>query len=140
MAREGKKYKVLVVDDERVILKLIKDFLEAFQYEVKTCDNPKSAYDLIENEPFDVVISDVEMPEMNGLELLRKIKNHNGLIPVIIITGYTTINNIMNAFRYGAYNLFFKPLRMAELKEAVDSSITQLERIKLLLDEVAANR
>lgn len=129
-----RKYRILVVDDSKSVLKGIEQSLSTTPYETTICDNPVKAYEKIENEHFDIVISDIMMPEMDGLTLLRKIKNFNGTIQVIMITGYITINNTLNAFRYGANDIFFKPLKdMRALVAAVDEAARKLDRINELL-------
>ena len=61
---------------------------------------------------------------------LKKIKNFNGMIQVLVITGYTTINNTLNAFRYGATDIFFKPIEnMKEIIAAIDTAAAKLERV-----------
>lgn len=136
----GKSYSLLIVDDSLVILKLLSEALTREGYRVRTVDDPLRGYHLIENEHFDIVLSDIEMPGMNGLELLRKIKNHNGMIAVIIMTGYITINNILNAFRYGAADLLFKPLQLEEVKQAVADAARKLDRVNSLLARVSAQK
>ncbi|MEA2083665.1 MAG: response regulator [Thermodesulfobacteriota bacterium] len=132
-----KTYRILVVDDQAVILKTIAAAFKDTSYKISTVSNPVEAYQMIEDERFDIVISDIQMPEMNGLDLLRKIKSHNGMIPVIIITGYTTINNVLNAFRYGAFDFFFKPVKPAEIVCAVNKAAAKIERVNTLLAEAA---
>lgn len=131
----NRKYRLLVVDDSKSILKSFERTLSAkTPYEITTCDNPVKAYEKIENEHFDIVISDIMMPEMDGLTLLRKIKNFNGTIQVIMITGYITINNTLNAFRYGANDIFFKPFKdMEEIIHAADEAARKLDRINAIL-------
>jgi DNA-binding NtrC family response regulator len=74
------------------------------------------------------------MPEMDGLTLLRKIKNFNGTIQVIMITGYLTINNTLNAFRYGANDIFFKPFKeIREIIDAIEEAAKKLDRINEIL-------
>lgn len=135
-----RRYKLLIVDDSKAILAGLSRAFRKTPYEVVTVDNPMEAYDLIQDRHFDIVISDIEMPEMNGLELLRKIKNYNGMIQVIIFTGYITINNTLNAFRYGAFDLFFKPVADDVLVAAVDQAAARLNRINNLIEEVANAR
>ncbi|MCK5229070.1 MAG: response regulator [Desulfobulbaceae bacterium] len=132
-----KNYRILVVDDQIVILKTIAAAFKDTSYKITTVRNPVEAYQMIEDEQFDIVISDIRMPKMNGLDLLRKIKNHNGMIPVIMITGYTTINNILNAFRYGAFDFFFKPVAQDEIVSAVDRAAAKIERVNSLLAQAA---
>ncbi len=131
-----KIYKVLLVDDSVHILKLLEAGFSKTPYTVKAVSDPVQAYELIQKENFNIVVSDIEMPKLNGLELLKKIKNYNGMIQVVIITGFITINNTLNAFRYGAENLFFKPLDVNEVIGAVDLCATKLDRVNFLLDEL----
>ena len=82
---------------------------------------------MVEDEHFNIVVSDIEMPEMNGLDLLRKIKDHNGMIQVIIMTSFIKVNNTLNAFRYGASDLIFKPFDPLEIVDAVHEHIQPLQ-------------
>ncbi len=131
-----KNYKLLIIDDSKAVLSYLETVFEKTPYEVKTATNPLLAFDLIQKESFNIVISDIEMPEMNGLELLKKIKSYNGMIQVVIISGFLTINNTLNAFRYGAENLFFKPLNVKGLVQAVDACAAKLDRVNTLLGEL----
>lgn len=130
-----KQYKILVVDDSRSIIRRLSSILTMKGYEVRSTTNPVEAYEILENEHFDIVISDIEMPEMNGLDLLRKIKNHNGMVQIIIVTSFITINNVLNTFRYGAINMIFKPFKSKELIDAVQEAVNKIERVALLLDQ-----
>lgn len=133
-----KIYRILVVDDQDVILKTIAAAFKNTSYEISNVNNPVEAYQMVEDEHFDIVITDIQMSEMNGLGLLRKIKKHNGMIPVIIITGYTTVNNVLNAFRYGAFDFFFKPIKLDEIVCSVNEAVTKIERVNTLLADAAA--
>ena len=132
---EEKSYKVLVVDDSRSIQSALLQAFAGTSYEVKSVSNPLEAYQMVEDEHFQIVVSDIEMPEMNGLDLLRKIKNHNGMTAVIIMTSYTTVNNIINAFRYGAADLIFKPFDPQEVVAAADAAAVKLDRVHELIAE-----
>ncbi|HIJ79979.1 MAG: response regulator [Desulfobulbaceae bacterium] len=137
----SRKYKLLIVDDSKSILHTLGRVFADTPYDVTTIDNPVKAYDKIENEHFDIVISDIMMPELDGLSLLRKIKDFNGTIQVIMITGYLTINNTINAFRYGANDIYFKPFDdMDELVKAVDAAASKLDRINEILKMLASEK
>lgn len=136
-----KKYRILAIDDSPSILKALEDVFAQTTYEFTSCNNPRQAYEMIENNHFDIVISDIMMPELDGLTLLRKIKNFNGTVQVIMITGYITINNTLNAFRYGANDIFFKPLKdTKKLVRAVDEAAKKLDRIRQLLSFLASRK
>ena len=137
----ARKYKVLIVDDSTSILKTLARAFTETPYEVTTCSDSVKAYSMIEDQHFDIVISDIMMPELDGLSLLRKIKNYNGTIQVIMITGYITINNTLNAFRYGANDIFFKPFKdIQEIISAVDAAAKKLNRINEILKMLASEK
>lgn len=134
---QTRQYKLLIVDDSRSILHKLGKLFADTAYETTTVDDPLKAYKMIEDEQFHIVISDIVMPKMDGLTLLRKIKNYNGMIQVLMITGDITINNTLNAFRYGASDIFFKPIEdLRELVAAVDAIAAKLDRINAILGKL----
>ena len=134
----NRQYKILLVDDDDDILSTLELAFLATPYHVTTVNHPERAYEMIENEHFDMVISDIQMPDMDGLTLLRKIKNFNGMIQVIMITGHITISNTLNAFRYGAVDIFFKPFEdITEITRAADAIALKLDRINSILHRLA---
>ncbi|MDH3392432.1 MAG: response regulator [Desulfobulbaceae bacterium] len=138
MAGSGKIHRILIVDDDKDILSMLELAFLNTSYEVTTIDHPLQAYKMIENEHFDMVISDIQMPQMDGLTLLRKIKNFNGMIQVIMMTAHITINNTLDAFRYGAVDIFFKPFEdINEIILAADNVATKLNRVNSILHELA---
>ncbi|MEW6500965.1 MAG: response regulator transcription factor [Thermodesulfobacteriota bacterium] len=136
-----KRYRVLIVDDSKSVLKALEDAFADSNFLVTATANPLTAYEMVENEHFDIVISDIMMPEMDGLTLLRKIKNFNGMIQVIMITGYITINNTLNAFRYGANDIFFKPFEdVGEIIQAAEAAAAKLDRINAILKRLTKDK
>lgn len=138
---QSKTYKILIVDDSKSVLASLEDTFAKTPYEVTTVSNPLKAYQMIEDTHYDIVISDIVMPEMDGLTLLKKIKNFNGMIQVLMITGFTTINNTLNAFRYGANDIFFKPFEnTGDIIAAVDSCAAKLSRVNSILKKLATEK
>lgn len=138
MAESRKKHKILIVDDDKDILSMLELAFMSTSYEVTTIDHPLQAYKMIEDQHFDIVISDIQMPQMDGLTLLRKIKNFNGMIQVIMMTAHITINNTLDAFRYGAADIFFKPFEdINEIILAADNVATKLNRVNSILHALA---
>ena len=132
-------YKILIIDDDQDVLSMLELAFTNTPYEIRTSADPVQAYQLIENEPFDIVITDIQMPQLDGLALLKKIKNYNGMIQVVIITAHMTINNTLNAFRYGAFDIFFKPFeKIEELINATDMIALKLDRVHAILNKLAA--
>lgn len=129
--------KILIVDDEEEITKLLADYLGLFGYTVDTSCNPVEALAMVEESNYQIVITDLMMPEMDGNELLTKVKKHNGLIQVIVITGYVTMENILAAFRRGASNVFFKPFESLDcIKTEVELAFSRMARVKQVLRDL----
>jgi DNA-binding NtrC family response regulator len=108
--------KILVVDDEPSILKLLKEALTQWGYQVVCVGTGSEALEAIRTELFDAAITDIRMPEMSGLELLREIKRHDDSIEVVVMTGYPTIASAVEALKEGAYDYLSKPLILDELR------------------------
>src|SRR5262252_9231881 len=108
--------KILVVDDEPSILKLLKEALTQWGYQVGCVSTGAEALEAIRTELFDAAITDIRMPEMSGLDLLREIKRHDDSIEVIVMTGYPTIASAVEALKEGAYDYLSKPLILDELR------------------------
>jgi len=108
--------KILVVDDETSILKLLKEALTQWGYQVTCVSTGTEALEAIRTELFDAAITDIRMPEMTGLDLLREIKRHDESIEVVVMTGYPTIASAVEALKEGAYDYLSKPLILDELR------------------------
>jgi DNA-binding NtrC family response regulator len=108
--------KILVVDDETSILKLLKEALTQWGYQVTCVSTATEALEAIRTELFDAAITDIRMPEMTGLDLLREIKRHDESIEVVVMTGYPTIASAVEALKEGAYDYLSKPLILDELR------------------------
>ena len=88
-------------------------------------NDPYTALKMIHEGNYLIVISDIAMPGMTGIELLSRIKEYNGMIQVIMVTGYVTLDNILTCLRLGADDCFLKPLAdLDNLKESVDEAIS----------------
>ncbi|MCH4887985.1 sigma-54-dependent Fis family transcriptional regulator [Acidaminobacter sp. JC074] len=101
-------FKILLVDDEKEYLDVIKLILEANQFKVKTASSGKQALKILSKESFDLVITDLIMPEMTGLELLDAIKEKYSDTEVILFTGYGSVQNAVEAMKKGAFSYFIK--------------------------------
>jgi len=108
-------HKILVVDDEEIIRDSIYYVLEKEGYIVEKAENGKAAYDIIANNHFDLVITDIEMPVMKGSELLEKIKTLDVQTSVIIITAFGSLDTAISALRNGASDYILKPVEFDEL-------------------------
>src|SRR5499427_10236308 len=112
--------KILVVDDEPSILKLLKEALTQWGYQVACVGTGTEALEAVRTELFDAAITDIRMPEMSGLDLLREIKRHDDSIEVVVMTGYPTIASAVEALKEGAYDYLSKPLILDELRHLME--------------------
>src|SRR3989454_6560819 len=108
--------KILVVDDEKSILLLLKEALTQWGYQVTTASSAAEGLELLKNGLFDAIISDIRMPDMSGLDLLREIRKQDETIEVVMMTGYPTIASAVQALKEGAYDYLSKPLILDELR------------------------
>lgn len=111
---------ILVADDEEPIRKLIGRVLEAQSHRVFLAENGNKALSLACQEPVDVVITDLRMPEMDGLELLGALKSQNPDVDVILMTGYSDLESAIQALRLRAYDYLLKPLNLEYLRHLIE--------------------
>jgi DNA-binding NtrC family response regulator len=130
-----KNTSILVVDDDLVLLQNLKEILEAEGYEVTTAADGEGALLLLKEETFDLVLSDLALPGIDGMEILNYLGREQPRCPCIIFTGYGTINNAVAAMRQGAYDYFTKPVDPTELRlvvaRALEHHRLKLENIQL---------
>jgi DNA-binding NtrC family response regulator len=118
---------ILVVDDEAVVLESVKKFLREEDCVVHGVKSAAEALAVMDQIQVDVVITDLMMPHMDGLELMTRIKSRGDSMPVILMTGYATINTARQATELGAFGYVAKPFTRAELKEVVQRAIKRVK-------------
>lgn len=119
---------ILVVDDEQIIRSVVQRKLEATTpYRVLTCDDGLPALEIIKSEHVDLVISDLLMVSLNGIDLLREIKRYDARIPVIIITGYGTLDDAIEAIKLGAEDFIKKPFDVADIILTIEKTFSKIE-------------
>jgi len=135
--------KILVIDNEPRMVDSLKALLSMEGYEVTGEENSSRAVELIEASDFDLIISDIRMPDIDGIEILKRAREKDPFMGVILITGYASLESARDAVDRGAYGYLTKPLEIDELKLAVERSLekrnSDLEKMRLLSDLKAAN-
>ena len=119
--------KILVVDDETEICSLFAKVLSEEGYKVSTAGNGKEALKKIKKEEPDLVLLDIIMPEMDGIETLAAIKKFNENIQVIMITAYGTIDTVIKATELGAYDYVTKPFDLEKAKGIIKRALKERE-------------
>ena len=120
-----KNSKILIVDDEPRLCNSLKILLCTQSYKVKICNSGKEALTYLTNDKFDLVLLDIFMEDMNGLQVIERIKNQKIDTPVIIMTGNTSAELTVKAFRMGAIDYLKKPFETQELFSSVKNFLTQ---------------
>ena len=133
MEKEAEKIRILAVDDEAVIREGLKRVFSGERYRVEAHAGGRSALERLQEEVFDLVITDLKMPGMDGLELLRSIRILQPEVPVIVITGYSTIDSAVEAMKNGATDYVAKPFTPEAIREKVERA---LEQRAVLVNEI----
>jgi len=128
------KGRVLVLDDEPGLLEVFSDTLGDSGYEVTTASAPAAALALLEGHSFDAVLSDITMPGMNGIELLKAVRRRDPDLPVLLATGNPSLETAIQAVEAGAMQYLLKPIGMKSLIAAVERAV-RLRRMALLRRE-----
>lgn len=120
---------VLIVDDERSMRDFLKILLEREGHEVITADSGASSLELLATQSFDVVVSDIRMPGMTGIELLEAVKELFPELPVILITAFASPDDAVLAMKNGAFDYISKPFNVDEIKSVIESATSRSVQI-----------
>lgn len=111
---------ILVVDDEQIVLDSVSKHLRKDPFRILTSLDAQQALQIVRDEPVEIILTDLMMPEMDGLELMKEVKAIRPDSFIIMITGYATINTALQATQLGAFDYIAKPFTKAELKGVVN--------------------
>ncbi|MBW1980551.1 MAG: sigma 54-interacting transcriptional regulator [Deltaproteobacteria bacterium] len=115
--------RILVVDDDASHLTVLLTIIKNWGYRVEGADDGSMAVDKVKDNPFDLVLMDVRMAEMSGIEALKLIKEYNPAIPILIMTAYSSIESAVEALKAGAYDYLTKPLDFDVLKLTLERAL-----------------
>ncbi len=119
---------ILVVDDDTNILEVIRTRLESKEYYVEVQSDPLEALECVKEKEFDVIVSDIRMPHMDGLEFLRRVQRLRWDVPVIMLTAYGTIQSAVEAMRDGAFHYLTKPFEGKHLLVEIEDALAERGR------------
>lgn len=126
-------FRILVVDDNKELREILEEYLKGEGHTVEGSANGKDALLLHAERSFDLIITDLNMPEISGMELIRMIRKENRDTEFIIVTGYASMDSAIEAVRIGAFDYIVKPFRMEELQVVVKNA-----RDKIMLKKLNA--
>lgn len=118
-----KKFKVLAIDDEQIVLDSLQRVLTEDNFDVDVTLSGEKGIEMAINNPYDIVLTDIRMPEVDGLIVLRDIKRQKPALPVTIITGYGSVRSAVQAMKLGAADYIEKPFLPDELVRSVKKAI-----------------
>ncbi|MEO8180337.1 MAG: EAL domain-containing protein [Deltaproteobacteria bacterium] len=129
---EGSRGDILVVDDEPALLRGISRLLTDRGYNVVCERDGEAALHTFRSREFDVIVTDIAMPQMDGIQLLRQLREHDADVPVVLITGEPAVSTAVKALEYGAFHYLTKPIPMGNLEEVVDKAacLRRMARMK----------
>ncbi len=123
--------RVLVVDDEENARIGLSKLLEQAGYQVDSVANGREALDFLQQQDVQVVISDLQMPEMNGINFLRELNRHYPSTQVIMVTAHGGIESYMEAIHLGAYEYINKPIKLEELRIVMNKMLTEKRAVRI---------
>ncbi|MBM4289506.1 MAG: response regulator [Deltaproteobacteria bacterium] len=122
---------IIIIDDETDLLDLLKLILtEKTDYTILTTTDPQQALEWCREYQADVLISDLRMPQIEGIELLKLLKQQDDSIPFIIMTAYGTIESAVEAMRQGAFDYITKPFRKEQILMTINKALDQRQELK----------
>jgi DNA-binding NtrC family response regulator len=122
-----KMKRLLVVDDEPIVGKRLQQMFSKIGFEIETYTEPSAAMAAMAARPFDLVVTDLKMEGMDGLEVLRQARAMNPAVRVIIITGYASPDTAELAQQQGVFAFLAKPFRLDELKQVIFRALAELD-------------
>ena len=130
---------LLIVDDETAIRELLTSYFEEDGYQTFSAEGGHAALKILEDVKIDVLISDVVMPGLNGIDLLKILTNEYPMTKAIMMTGFVAQSHLLRCMRYNAEDVIFKPFEnLSEIKEAVERCLAHLNRWGKRLNAIQA--
>jgi DNA-binding NtrC family response regulator len=119
------KPRILILDEDRIILQSLSQFLSREGYDLRTCDVPEDAYSLLENGQIEILLADINMPGVKATEFLRDVRRRAPHVVMIVITGYGSIEGAVEATKMGVFDYLTKPIVDDEIRVVVEKAVRQ---------------
>jgi DNA-binding NtrC family response regulator len=119
---------ILIVDDEPIVGDRLKMFIKKDGHRVETFVDPTAALRRLQEKEFDIVISDIRMGEIDGIQVMQKVFQSSRRSKVIMITGYATLELAREALTKGAFDFIAKPFKLKEIRKTIEKAVESLEK------------
>jgi DNA-binding NtrC family response regulator len=128
---DQQKTSILVLDDETIVLKRLRPALEKAGYEVEVFSRSQEALERVMQKDFDIVITDLKMQGLDGMQFLTMVKERSPTTEVIVITGFATMETAKESFKKGVFDFLAKPFKLGEIQEIVKKAEAKLLKSRL---------
>lgn len=118
---------ILVVEDEEIIREIFSETFRSWGYKTDVAENGKEALEKVRDKEYDIIVTDLNMPFVNGIELIKKLKEKNYLAEVIVVTGFATIDNAIEAMKAGAFDFITKPVNFDHVQFVINKCRQQIQ-------------
>ena len=124
------RFRILVVDDELLIRDLLYDYFITQDWDIVVTEDGQKAVDYLRNQKFDIVLTDLKMPQMNGLQLTERIRELYPQLPVVIMTGYPSLDSALDALRFKVDDYIIKPFNINKLFQKIKKVAESVKQSK----------
>lgn len=131
MTKRDENFRILIVDDNKELREILEEYLRDEAGQIDGASNGREALVKYSQTPYDLIITDLNMPEISGMEMIKYIKQENDVTEFIIVTGYASLDSAVEAVKMGAFDYIVKPFRMEELKVVVKNARDKISLKKL---------
>jgi len=132
---ERKKCNLLIVDDDVALATMLEEYLSEANYEVQVCHHGDVALELLKRKAFDLILSDIRLPGANGLSILKNASSNAARTLVILMTGFSEIEEVFLAVEQGAYDYVSKPFQLPEILVRLDNAVRYQHLLRRLLEK-----
>ncbi len=122
------QHSILVVDDELLIRDLLYDFFQDQGWEIAIADNGKKAMEILKSKDIDLLLTDIRMPEMDGLDLTVFVQENYPKLPVILMTGFPSVDSAVTALRAKVEDYIIKPFNINQLYKTVEKKVNETKK------------
>ena len=126
---KSRKLRIMVIDDEAIVGKRLKPALEKTGDIVEIFESPENALDHFMEHPADIVVTDIRMDKIDGIEILDRVLAHSASTKVVIITGYATVEIAREALSKGAFDFIAKPFKPSDLRAIIEKAAGELHQL-----------
>jgi len=131
----GETKPILVIDDSPQMRMALKEAIQKLGHRVVACENGEEAIEKLRRHGFSLIVTDMKMPQMDGLTLLREVRRSIGNLPVLVITGFGTIENAVESMKEGATDYLMKPFSFDALKKTINSILVRIRNAREILTQ-----